>query len=50
MKTRTIYLLSLSLVITFVLSSCKNDDDVIIQEKESEKTVPPEEKNDEFYS
>ena len=33
MKTRTIYLLSLSLVITFVLSSCKNDDDVILLQK-----------------
>lgn len=44
MKTRTIYLLSLSLVITFVLSSCKNDDDVIIQEEERAQTVSPAEK------
>lgn len=42
--------MSLSLVITFVLSSCKNDDDVIIQEEERAQTVSPAEKNDDVYS
>ena len=49
MKTRTIYLLSLSLVITFVLSSCKNDD-VIIHDQVKEKPSLLTEANNENYS
>ena len=49
MKMRTIYLFSLSLVITFIFSSCK-DDDVITHDQVKEKPSLLTEANNENYS